>query len=99
MIAAHQSAAMAIAAGALLAAPAFAATAETYSLQQLLGYGFTVQAASPLQGRCASGPVASCVSEVLFLQGKLPSSTMPIVVRCAVRSTADGSAENCQRVY
>jgi hypothetical protein len=81
------------------ATPAAAATPEAYSLQQLLGYGFTVQAASPLQGRCADGPVVSCASEILFLQGKLPSSSTPILVRCAVRTRADDASANCQRVY
>ncbi|MFW2830244.1 hypothetical protein [Sphingomonas sp. ID0503] len=90
---------IATAAAALLAMPALAAAQEGYSLQQLLQYGFTVQAASPLTGRCADGPVASCASEVLFLQGKLPSSSSPILVRCAVRTTAEGRADNCQRVY
>jgi hypothetical protein len=56
-------------------------------------------AASPLQGRCADGPVASCASEVLFLQGKLPGGSTPILVRCAVRTTAEGKPDNCQRVF
>jgi hypothetical protein len=84
---------------ALLATPAVAAAPETYSLQQVLGYGFAVVAASPLQGRCADGPVASCASEVLFLQGKLPGGSAPILVRCAVRTTAEGKPDNCQRVF
>lgn len=83
---------------ALMAMPAVA-HAESYSLQQVLGYGFTVVAASPQQGRCADGPVASCASEVLFLQGKLPAGTASILVRCAVRTTAEGRPDNCQRVY
>jgi hypothetical protein len=36
---------------------------------------------------------------VLFLQGKLPGGSAPILVRCAVRTTAEGKPDNCQRVF
>jgi hypothetical protein len=83
-------------AASMIAAPALA---EGYSLSQLLQSGFQVKAASPVAGRCVSGPLPSCASEILFLQGQLSSSGQPILVRCVITLNPDDGSERCQRVY
>ena len=74
------------------------AMAEGFNLTELMRADFkVVGVVSGNGGEPKTGP--SRRFDTLYLQGKLPGNSMPIVVRCVVRADAEEGESNCWQVY